>query len=419
MIVWEEGQITQPINFPTRAAVDNDQLVLAMAADLDLSPEGTVTVDGWSNLPASGYDMLMHVGDFAYDIQDLNGTLGDQFFEKMSASSARIPYMVAAGNHEDFMDGYMFDYRFRMPNTQVVPSTNPKSQQNNYFDFVFKGVYFVTMNFDYLLFYNPTGMAQAVAWLEDSMITASNNPNVQWKVFFTHRPIYCNDIQFAADCSVNMYLFKAIEDLLIKYGVQVVLNGHVHIYSRFYPFSNLTFDNSNTSTVTGIGQGSYFQVIGGHSGTDHFFPGQGLVPQYELPFVANVNLLGSSYCLFNFSGSQLQFSLIDSASGSTLDSLTLTVPGKNSKPNSPNHSTLIIILSAGVFVVLSLMVYLMTRFGIAAKILERRTTENSKPPGVFQPGQENAKQVVRCLTARRKSSTVSSMRKTTKTCSTH
>jgi Calcineurin-like phosphoesterase len=386
MVLWGDIPATISTPFPQLASVQDDSIVFAMAADLDLSAQGTVTVDAWNNFPTASYDMLMHVGDFAYDIQNNNGTLGDAFFDYMSRSTSRIPYIVSGGNHEDFMNGYMFDYRFRMANTPTTPSINTKTQQNNYYDFVYKGVYFVTLNFDYLFFYNPKGMAEALSWLENSLSTATANQAVLWKVFFTHRPIYCNDVVYAADCTVNMYYFKPVEDLLIKYGVHVVLNGHVHIYSRFYPFSNLNFSNTNDTTVAGIGEGKYLQIIAGHSGTSHFFPNESQVPNYELPFVANVNLMGSSYCIFNFSGTTLTFSLKDSASGETLDTLTVTIPANNK--NDPwKLNPLILVLGVGGILLLILLIFLVFKY----KIIYSQNTEISKPAGMVSSGLEHLK----------------------------
>lgn len=159
-----------------------------------------------------------------------------------------------------------------------------------------------------------------------------------------------------------------------------MLNGHVHIYSRFYLFSNLTFATSNATTVTGTGQGSYFQIIGGHSGTDHFFPGQNQTSNYELPFVANVNLLGASYCLLNFSGTNLEFSLIDSASGLALDRVTLTVPPNNNGNNNSFWSPrTIVLLATGACILLAAIGFLIGRFRVASKILGGQPGDASKP----------------------------------------
>lgn len=47
------------------------------------------------------YDALLHIGDFAYDMADDNGQVGDEFMRRIEPIAANVPYMVVAGNHEE------------------------------------------------------------------------------------------------------------------------------------------------------------------------------------------------------------------------------------------------------------------------------------------------------------------------------
>ena len=46
-------------------------------------------------------DMILHMGDFAYNMDSNNGTTADAFFRNIEPVAARFPYMVCHGNHED------------------------------------------------------------------------------------------------------------------------------------------------------------------------------------------------------------------------------------------------------------------------------------------------------------------------------
>ena len=65
------------------------------------------------------YDMVLHVGDFAYDLDTVksrifffiymgsidtfsqeNARVGDEFMRQVEALAAYIPYMTTVGNHE-------------------------------------------------------------------------------------------------------------------------------------------------------------------------------------------------------------------------------------------------------------------------------------------------------------------------------
>lgn len=47
------------------------------------------------------YDAILHVGDFAYDMDSEDATVGDQYMRQIEPLAAYVPYMVCAGNHEE------------------------------------------------------------------------------------------------------------------------------------------------------------------------------------------------------------------------------------------------------------------------------------------------------------------------------
>ena len=46
------------------------------------------------------YDMVIHVGDFAYDMDSDNARVGDEFMRQIESIAAYVPYMTCPGNHE-------------------------------------------------------------------------------------------------------------------------------------------------------------------------------------------------------------------------------------------------------------------------------------------------------------------------------
>lgn len=46
------------------------------------------------------YDAIIHVGDFAYDMNTNNAIVGDEFMRQIETIAAYVPYMVVPGNHE-------------------------------------------------------------------------------------------------------------------------------------------------------------------------------------------------------------------------------------------------------------------------------------------------------------------------------
>lgn len=47
------------------------------------------------------YDAIIHVGDFAYDMNTDNARVGDEFMRQIESVAAYVPYMVVPGNHEE------------------------------------------------------------------------------------------------------------------------------------------------------------------------------------------------------------------------------------------------------------------------------------------------------------------------------
>ena len=64
----------------------------------------------------SSYEIkaIIHNGDFAYNVEDKNGTVVDDFFEHVStAFGAHRPYMITYGNHESEYNYSNMYSRFR------------------------------------------------------------------------------------------------------------------------------------------------------------------------------------------------------------------------------------------------------------------------------------------------------------------
>ena len=57
-------------------------------------------------------DLVLHVGDYAYDLNTENGTYGDTFLNNLQPIASRVPYLGCQGNHEGKWNATHFVNRF-------------------------------------------------------------------------------------------------------------------------------------------------------------------------------------------------------------------------------------------------------------------------------------------------------------------
>ena len=128
-----------------------------------------------------------------------------------------------------------------------------------------------------------------LAWLE-SDLQATNKP---WKIIVLHAPGW----QAAGGHINNVQVQTDIQPLCVTYGVQIVLGGHVHYYSR--------------AVVNGV---------------QHVTSGGGGAPQYTPvagePYVVTATK-ANEYCKVSISGNTLTCNVVTDT-GTLIDSFTVT-----------------------------------------------------------------------------------------------
>jgi hypothetical protein len=181
-------------------------------------------------------DMMLHVGDFAYDFDSGGGDVGDQFMRNVEQVSARVPYMVSIGNHEDGESNLAhFVERYRNMPANGVPSTFTtaagESANNLYFSWDAGLVHYIALSTEH--WFGVTDKAgnatlQAMLkWLEEDLKKANaNRDNVPWVVAHGHRDIYCSTAD-DKDCGASQAgkVRADLEPLFFEYGLDFWING--------------------------------------------------------------------------------------------------------------------------------------------------------------------------------------------------
>lgn len=189
------------------------------------------------------FDVFLHTGDIVYP-HGGDSDYDRRFFPQYKNLLATHDFFPAVGNHDRHKPEEGAPYRriFRMePN-------NPE-RNKYYYSFTWGCAKFVSIE-SYALFKKP---GPHMEWLEKEL--ASNDR--KWLVLMMHVPIYST-----GNHGDSKELIAMLEPLIERYKVNLVLQGHDHLYERGVK-SGVTY------IVTGGGGASLYPVKTKHSWTAH------------------------------------------------------------------------------------------------------------------------------------------------------
>ncbi|EDW25804.1 GL14294 [Drosophila persimilis] len=195
------------------------------------------------------YDAIIHVGDFAYDMDTDNAAVGDAFMRQIETVSAYVPYMVCPGNHEEKYNFSNYRARFNMPG----------ETDSLWYSFDLGPVHFVSFSTEvyYFLNYGVKLLTKQFDWLERDLAQANlpeNRAKRPWIITYGHRPMYCSDEkEYDCDGKLETYIRQGLplikwfglEDLFYKHGVDVEIFAHEHFYTRLWPIYDFKVHNGS------------------------------------------------------------------------------------------------------------------------------------------------------------------------------
>uniref|UniRef100_A0A1A9WVN1 Purple acid phosphatase n=1 Tax=Glossina brevipalpis TaxID=37001 RepID=A0A1A9WVN1_9MUSC len=199
------------------------------------------------------YDAIIHIGDFAYDLDTDNGEVGDAFMQQIQSIAAYVPYMA----------------RFNMPG----------KYDNLWYSFNLGPVHFISFSTEvyYYLNFGLRLLTKQFEFLENDLKQANrpeNRAKQPWIITYGHRPMYCSDDK-EYDCNSRMETFIrqglppfklfGLEQLFYKYGVDVEFFAHEHFYTRLWPIYDFKVYN-NSAADPYMNSTAPIQIITGSAG---------------------------------------------------------------------------------------------------------------------------------------------------------
>lgn len=182
-------------------------------------------------------DIAIHTGDVVYN----RGEAADyplKFFSPYAPMLERIPFYATAGNHDVRTEAAR-----PMLETFIFPENGPSDvMPERHYWFDFGNVRFICIDANE---HHPFYEDVIAPWLEDVLADAGS----RWTMVFFHDPIYTTGRYTPA-----VKIRDPLVPLFDKYGVDLVLCGHNHMYERTYPLRD--------EEVVELGEGTVYVTTG-------------------------------------------------------------------------------------------------------------------------------------------------------------
>ncbi|MDQ5868486.1 MAG: Ig-like domain-containing protein [Thermoproteota archaeon] len=263
-----------------------------------------------NNIDSKNPEVVLALGDYSYSS---TATCWFNIIDPIGSITR-----ITIGNHEDQSseDNSAYLNHFGL------------SQQ--YYSFDYQDIHVVTLNSEQ----NYGIGSSQYNFVKKDLESASNNPNIHWIIVTFHQPAYTSP-NSCSSCKAATSIRDTYHPMFDQYGVDLVLEGHVHNYQRSYPLSYNKNDPSSPS-VTSTDKnnyvdpkGSIFVIVGTGGINFHSLAGKGsyIVNQQDAKFgFLNIHFSDDGKILrgtfFANDGSILdQFSVTKSSSGYGTDKI--------------------------------------------------------------------------------------------------
>lgn len=235
-------------------------------------------------------DLHLHVGDLSYasstgglralEAAEFRYRPGEweTWLAGIEPIAARIPWMPVLGNHEMEPTGSELGYesyfaRFTPPGNGVadIPGATWSIQVGNVGFVALDGndaSAEIPRNHDYL------GGAQE-RWLEATLASLRAREDVDWIVVGFHHCPYCSSVRHGSDGGVR----ERWTPLFDRYDVDLVINGHNHLYERTHPIraGQATIEAPRGATVDPTQDGTTY-IVSGLAEEDESLPDRSTTP---------------------------------------------------------------------------------------------------------------------------------------------
>jgi hypothetical protein len=206
--------------------------------------------DTENNIQGKSPERVFGLGDYSYD------DTGTCWFNIIAPIDSITK--IAIGNHEDDSDEGFSGYMSHFGLSQT------------YYSYNYQNVHVLVMDTDRNSYSSSSSQYNFVV---NDLQSASQNPSIHWIIVYLHKPFYtspnsCTSSGCTNTGSVATDLRNIYQAKFDQFGVDLVVQGHVHNYQRTFPLkydpgspSSPTITSNNANDYTDP-EGEVFVIVG-------------------------------------------------------------------------------------------------------------------------------------------------------------
>lgn len=291
------------------ATDDGGDFSFAFVGDPQIGASGNVNNDaaGWektlniidTNETFSDVSFLLSAGDQVNTAADENQYDGYLDHDVLTG----LPVATVIGNHDSGSNAY--SQHFNVANESADYGTTTAGGDSY---FVYNNVLFLVLNT------NNLSTAEHKAFME-AAIDATKDQGIRWKIVTFHQSIYTVASHYHNDNTTRREELAPVFDSL---GIDVVLQGHDHVYCRTYMMDGLTpitesdkyeYGNGENQAPTAVNdpEGILYVTANSGSGSKHYnikmdveFPYSAVDNQEHVPNVSKVTVSDQKFTITTY-----------------------------------------------------------------------------------------------------------------------
>jgi acid phosphatase type 7 len=221
--VKEAGGVSEIARFRTAPDGEDSRFAFAVIGDSGYGRKGQLAVAAL--LERFEPDLILHTGDIVYPSGE-ERHYDRRFFVPYRQLLKEVSIFPILGNHDlERSNGAAYLNNFHLP------SNDPRST-GRYYSFDWGNAHFVALNSELYHGDHSYRPEEQKTWLERDL----KETRQPWKIVYFHRPIYSSS-KHGSDQRIR----EDLEPILVRHKVDLVFNGHDHVYERTVPIRGITY----------------------------------------------------------------------------------------------------------------------------------------------------------------------------------